>query len=461
MEKIISALTKIVGIENVVTDEQKTQWAKDYTKAFKPDPGPIVFPESTKQVSEILKFCYQNEISVVPSGGRTGLSGGAVATNKEVVLSTRRMTKIFEVNKVEKTAHVQAGVVTKDLQRIASENNLYFPVDFASSGSSHIGGNISTNAGGIKVIRYGLMRQWVLGLEVVLADGTILNMKNACIKNNTGYDLNQLFIGSEGTLGIVTEALMKLTTPPYELQVSLFGIPSLEKITELFTLTQEMRLRLTAYEFFTQFGLLRVQEHTKLQNPLSQLHPFYALVETEKETAEDEKKLEKFIEIALEKGLVTDGVFAQNSGQAKNFWGLRENISESMDALTVPHKNDISIPISKLTRFCGELEKLIGEKYPGFEVVLFGHIGDGNLHVNFVKPEKMSKEEFFKFAHQADESMFELVQKFGGSISAEHGVGLTKKDFLHYTRSPEELRVMKAIKGVLDTKGIMNPGKLF
>jgi FAD/FMN-containing dehydrogenase len=370
------------------------------------------------------------------------------------------MGKIFEIDKIQKTAHIQSGVVTKELQKRALQNSLYFPVDFASSGSSHIGGNIATNAGGIKVIRYGLMRQWVLGLQVVLADGTILDMKNACIKNNTGYDLNQLFIGSEGTLGIITEALMKLTTPPHELSVSLFGLETLEKVTELFSLTQEMKLPLTAYEFFTEFGLLRVQEHTKLSNPFEKVHPFYVLIETEKASEEDAKKGERFIERAFEEGLVIDGVLSQSSQQSKDIWGLRENISESLSALTVAHKNDISLPLSKLTVFCSELEELIKTQYPNFEVVHFGHIGDGNLHVNFIKPEKMQKEEFFKFARQADNSMFELVKKYGGSISAEHGIGLTKKDYLHFTRSPDELRMMKSIKGVFDPNGIMNPGKV-
>ena len=333
-------------------------------------------------------------------------------------------------------------------------------MDFGSSGSSQIAGNVATNAGGIKVIKYGLMRDWVLGLKAVLADGTILDMTNATIKNNTGYDLKQLFVGSEGTLGVITEVLLHLTAPPGELAVSMFALESLENVTRLFELTQSLKLDLTAFEFYSEFALLRVQEHMKIRAPFAQTHPFYVLVEIEK-TAGEEAKLEGFVQEAMEKNLILDGVMSQSSQQSKDFWTLRETISESLAALTVPHKNDISLPLTHITAFCTDLQKVIAEKYHGIEVVLFGHIGDGNLHVNFIKPENMSKEEFFKNAKTADIAMFELVKKYGGSVSAEHGVGLTKKAFLHYTRSPAELHLMKEIKKVFDPNRIMNPGKIF
>ena len=243
---------------------------------------------------------------------------------------------------------------------------LYFPVDFASSGSSHIGGNVATNAGGIKVIRYGLMRQWVQGLTAVTGDGTVLEMTNATIKNNTGYDLKQLFIGAEGTLGIITDVILKLTAPPSELMVSLFAVESLENVTHLFELAGKLKVNLTAYEFFTDFALKRVQEHTQLKSPFTQNYPFYALVEIDKTTPEEETRLETFVQQAMDAHLIIDGVLAQSSQQFSDFWGLRENISESLTALTVAHKNDISLPLSKLTAFCNELEKLISSEYPGF-----------------------------------------------------------------------------------------------
>ncbi len=461
MSEVLDVFRSIVGTTQVVTGEEAKAWAKDYTKAYTPSPLAAVFPKTTQEVSKILQFCNQKKISVVPSGGRTGLSGGAVAARQEVVISTSKMNGIFGVNPVEKTIHCQAGVVTKELQRAAVDAGLYFPVDFASSGSSHIGGNVATNAGGIKVIRYGLIRQWVSGLKVVLADGSILELTNACVKNNTGYDLKHLFIGSEGTLGIITEVIMNLTTPPKELMVCLFALNKLEDITSLFELTQKMALPLTAYEMFTSFGLLRVQEHTKLKSPFSKLHPFYTLIEVEKISDKTEGYLEQFVQKAFDEKIIVDGVLSQSSQQDQDFWGLRENIAESLSALTVAHKNDISLPLSKITPFCTDLQEIISSKYPGFEAVIFGHIGDGNLHVNFTKPEKMSKDEFFAHAKKSDVSMFELVKKYGGSISAEHGIGLTKKDFLHYTRSPLEIGIMKKIKQDLDPNEIMNPGKVF
>ncbi|MCC6277926.1 MAG: FAD-binding oxidoreductase [Oligoflexia bacterium] len=461
MTSVINDLERIVGKAHLITDDSKYSLAKDYTKAFTPDPLLILQPGSTEEVQETLKYCNLKGISVVPSGGRTGLSGGAVATQKEVVLSLSRMNKILEINETERTIRAQAGVVTKQLQKAASEKGLYFPVDFASSGSSHIGGNVATNAGGIKVIRYGLIRDWTLGLKVVLADGRLLELDNACVKNNTGLDLRQLFVGSEGTLGVITECLMKLTAPPKDLLVSVFALDSLENVLKLFELTRTMRLNLTAYEFFTQFGLKKVEEHTHLPNPFSNYHPYYALVEIEKAHDADLENLEKFMEKGFESGLILDGVQAQSSTQAEQFWGLRENIAESLTALTVAHKNDISLPMSRITRFCQELEGLIQKEYKGFEVVNFGHIGDGNLHVNFIKPPSMTKEDFFLYAKKADLSMFELVKRHGGSISAEHGIGLTKKPFLHFTRTPDEIALMKGIKSIFDPKGILNPGKVF
>lgn len=451
----------VVGKNHVIVDEQKLNYGKDYTKYYTPDPLAAVLPATTEEVSKILKYCNERGIAVVPSGGRTGLSAGAVAKQQEVVVSTERMKKIFGINKTEKTIHCQGGVVTKEVQKAAWDAGLYFPVDFGSSGSSQIGGNVATNAGGIKVIRYGLIRDWVLGLQAVLADGTVLDMKNACLKNNTGYDLKHFFVGSEGTLGIITEVLLNLTVQPGPLMLSMFGLQTLEHVTQLFTLAQEHRLNMTAYEYYSEFALLRVQEHLKIRAPFQQTYPFYVLLEVEKASADDETRLEKFVESGMEKGLILDGVLSQNSQQASEFWALRETIAEALSVLTVPHKNDISLPLSGLTAFCTDLQKLIAENYPGVEVVSFGHIGDGNLHVNFIKPEKMSKDEFFKQAKLADVAMFNLVRKYGGSISAEHGVGLTKKPFLEFTRSPEEIQLMKGIKRVFDPKGILNPGKIF
>ncbi len=457
----LESFRKILGDAAVISDESRLDYAKDYTKQFTPNTLAALFPQTTDQVSEILKYCSAQKIQVVPSGGRTGLCGGANALNGEVILSLQKMSKIFSIDKVNQTIHCQAGTVTKTIQIAAEEAGFYFPVDFASSGSSQIGGNVATNAGGIKVIRYGLMREWVQGLEVVLANGDVLNLKNECVKNNTGYDLKQLFVGSEGTLGVITECILKLTAPPQELQVSLFALDSIHHVTELFAAANEFKLPLSAYEFFTQEAYLRVHEHTHKNLPFAASSSHYVLVEIEKTHESDVEKFEKFVEAVSERGIILDGVIASNSQQASDFWALRENISESLSQTSVVHKNDISLPISQIDAFCIELEKTLKTNFPGVEVVLFGHIGDGNLHVNFVKPKELSKEEFFTLAHKADPKMFDLVKKYGGSISAEHGIGLTKKDFLSYTRSPAEISLMKQIKAVFDPQGLINPGKIF
>lgn len=451
---LIEKLIAIVGKENVITSSEKDVYAKDYTKQFKINTLAAVLPVNSEQVSLIVKACLEAKVGIVPSGGRTGLCGGAVATQGEIVLSLQKMNKIFEVNSLDQTLSCQAGAVTKAVQKAAEEHDLYFPVDFASSGSSHIGGNIATNAGGIKVIRYGLMREWVQGLKVVTGTGEILDMQNASIKNNTGYDLKQIFVGSEGTLGIITECLIKLTTPPGELKVALFALKSLEDVTKLFELALTEKLPLTAYEFFTDIALKHVQMHTHKNAPFAETHSHYVLLETESD-------LEGFVEKAFAAELVVDGVMASSSAQAQDFWALRENISESLSMTAVVHKNDISLPISKITAFCGELKKMLNKNYPGIEVVLFGHIGDGNLHVNFIKPENQTNDAFFGHAKKADLEMFALVNKFGGSISAEHGIGLTKKDYLNFTRSPQEIQIMKQMKKIFDPSGIMNPGKIF
>jgi len=332
-------------------------------------------------------------------------------------------------------------------------------VDFASKGSSQVGGNIATNAGGVKVIRYGSTRHWVLGLEVVLAKGDVLELGGALEKNNTGIDLRQLFIGSEGTLGIITEATLKLTRLPGKLDVFLFAVPDLAGVLRLFReARQNGPFTIMAYEFFTEKCMARVRRHRKVSAPLSSPSDYYVLLEVEKGEPE---ALDAWIASLFEAGLVTDGTLAQHATQAQEIWVLREGISESLSATGLPHKNDIALPIASLEAFCAELEGFFAERYPGWEIALFGHIGDGNLHVNVMKPDEMAKDEFLRKTKEADHDIFTLVKKYRGSISAEHGVGLLKKDYLGYSRSPEEMAVMRAIKRALDPKNIMNPRKVF
>jgi FAD/FMN-containing dehydrogenase len=443
---------------DLLTDEpsELVEYGRDWTRAHAPAPAAIAFPRSTEEIAKLLARCSAHRVSVVPSGGRTGLAGGAVAARGELVLSLARMRRLDPVDLVGATVRVQAGAVTQEVHEHVRPHGLLWPIDFASKGSSQVGGNISTNAGGVRVIRYGLTRQWVLGLQVVLASGAVLELNGALEKNNTGLDLRQLFIGTEGTLGVIAEATLKLTRTPVHAGVALFAVPDLAGVLRVF---REARaaLTLSAFEFFTDRCAARVVRHRKLRLPFAAPSSHYVLVEADEEQA----ALEAFTSSIVERELALDATMAQSPAQAAALWELREGISESLGATGAPHKNDISVPIAALEPFCAELEALIAGRYPGFELCLFGHIGDGNLHVNVMKPEAMPAEEFAGHTGAADRDLFTLVQRHRGSISAEHGVGLLKKPWLGYTRTPAEMAVLRAVKQSLDPLGILNPGKIF
>lgn len=434
------------------------EYGRDWTRVHTPAPCAVAFPRSTEEVARLVRLCGLHQLAIVPSGGRTGLAGGAVAAKGELVLSLRKMNRMEAVETLGSTVRVQAGAVTEAVHRHVAEAGLMWPVDFASKGSSTVGGNIATNAGGVKVIRYGLTRQWVLGLQVVTAAGDVLELNGALEKNNTGLDLRQLFIGSEGTLGVVTEATLKLTRLPSKLSVFLFAVPDVAAVLRLFREVRQASFALTAYEFFTDKCLARVQRHRKLRFPFDTASGFFVLMEVEDL---DAAVGEPFLASLFERGLVTDGTQAQDLAQAAELWSLREGISESLAATGFPHKNDVSLPVARLESFCTELSRTFADTYPDFEVALFGHIGDGNLHINVMKPDGMEKSVFLAKTHAADTSLFELVRKHHGSISAEHGIGLLKKDALLYSRSPEELTLLRAVKRALDPANLLNPGKIF
>jgi FAD/FMN-containing dehydrogenase len=433
------------------------EYGKDWTKVYAPAPGAIALPRSTDEVSRVVKLCQEHHVAIVPSGGRTGLAGGAMATNGELVLSLARMRRLDPIDLLGATVRVQAGAITEAVHQHCAEHGLTWPVDFASKGSSTVGGNIATNAGGVKVIRYGLTRQWVLGLQVVLANGDVLELNGALEKNNTGADLRQLFIGSEGTLGIVTEATLKLTRQPEKLDVFLFAVPDLAGVLRLFREARRAPFTLSAFEFFTDKCLARLQRHRKLSTPFTDPVSHYVLVEAE---GADPERIEAWTTGLFENGVVADGLLAKDRAQAAEFWALREGISESLSATGMPHKNDIALPIAALEAFCAELDSVFSARYAGWEIALFGHIGDGNLHVNIMKPDDLDKAAFLARTKEADRDMFELVRKHHGSISAEHGIGLLKKPYLSYSRAPEEMALLRALKKTLDPQGLLNPGKV-
>lgn len=433
-------------------------YAKDWTTYFDIKASAVVFPENTQDVVQIVQWARKHKVGLVPSGGRTGLSGSACALNSEVVVSFEKMNHILSFNETESAVEIEPGVITEKLQDYAKSKNLYYPVDFASRGSSHIGGNIATNAGGIKVLRYGLTRDWVLGLEVVTGTGEVLHLNNSLIKNATGLDLRHLFIGSEGILGFITKATIRLAPKPPELKVMMFALSQLSNVMKVFSEFKN-NCQLQAYEMLSDKALKHVLRSTGLPRPFETTADFYVVCEVECPDNKSEEKIMTAFETCLENGWISDGVIAQSELQAKTFWRYREDITEAMSVNT-PYKNDVSVSVSKVPDFMNDLDSALSSAYPTWEVVWFGHIGDGNLHINISKPEGMNKDEFVKECRKADELVFKAVQKQQGSISAEHGVGLTKKPFLTYTRSQSEIELMKGIKKVFDPDSIMNPGKV-
>lgn len=457
---LIEELQTLVEPGKVLTDaDSLATYGKDWTKHFAPAPSAIVFPKSTEQVQAIVRWANRHGVALVPSGGRTGLSAAAVAANGEVVVAFDYMNQILAFNEFDRTVVCQPGVVTQQLQDFAEDQGLYYPVDFASAGSSQIGGNIATNAGGIKVIRYGMTRNWVAGLKVVTGTGELLELNKDLIKNATGYDLRQLFIGAEGTLGFVVEATMRLDRAPQNLTAMVLGAPDFDSIMPVLHAFQG-KLDLTAFEFFSDRCLDKILARGDVPAPFETRAPFYALLEFEAASEQIAEAALATFEHCVEQGWVLDGVMSQSEQQLQNLWKLREYISETIAHWT-PYKNDISVTVSKVPAFLADIDALVNSNYPDFEVLWYGHIGDGNLHLNILKPDALSKDEFFAKCATVNKWVFEVVQKYNGSISAEHGVGMTKRDYLGYSRSEAEIGYMKAIKAVFDPNGIMNPGKIF
>jgi FAD/FMN-containing dehydrogenase len=433
-------------------------YGRDWTRRWAPAPLAIALPASVEEVQGIVRWANDHKVAIVPSGGRTGLSGGAVAAHGELVLSLERMNRVLDFDAVDRTLTVQPGIALEAVHGAAQERGLIYPVDFAARGSCSIGGNIATNAGGIRVIRYGNTREWIAGLKVVAGNGELLDLNRGLIKNSSGYDLRQLMIGSEGTLGIVVEASLRLTDPPPSSQVMLLALPDMDALMQVFALFRA-RLSLQAFEFFTDVALKHVLAHGA-QRAIDGEHPYYVVTEFEMldERAQD-AALAAF-EQGMEQGVISDGVLAQSEAQAAALWRLREGITESL-APHKPYKNDIAVRISAVPTFLHEIQALLTREYPHIEVVWFGHIGDGNLHINVLKPESLSDADFIAQCEHVTKLLAQTLQRHGGSISAEHGIGLVKRPYLESTRSAQEIALMRGVKAVFDPNGILNPGKVF
>jgi FAD/FMN-containing dehydrogenase len=433
-------------------------YGRDWTLRWTPAPLAIALPALVEEVQGIVRWANHHKVAIVPSGGRTGLSGGAVAAQGELVLSLERMNRVLGFDAVDRTLTVQPGIALEAVHHAAREHGLIYPVDFAARGSCSIGGNIATNAGGIRVIRYGNTREWIAGLKVVAGNGEWLDLNRGLIKNSSGYDLRQLMIGSEGTLGIVVEATLRLIDPPPASQVMLLALPNMDALMQVFALFRAS-LSLQAFEFFTDVALKHVLAHGA-QRAIDGEHPYYVVTEFE---APDERAQETALaafEQGVEQGWISDGVIAQSDAQATALWRLREGITESL-APHKPYKNDIAVRISAVPLFLHEIQALLAREYPHIEVVWFGHIGDGNLHINVLKPESLVDTDFIAQCEHVTKLLAQTLQRHGGSISAEHGIGLVKRPYLESTRSPQEIALMRGVKNVFDPNGILNPGKVF
>lgn len=457
--ELLASLGALVDDKGLRTDaESRQSYGRDWTRVHEPNPVAVVLPATIEQVQAVVRWAAEHQIALVPSGGRSGLSAGAVACKGEVVLSLDRINHIADFDPTDRTLRCGAGVVTARLQEFATEQGLFYPVDFASAGSSQVGGNIATNAGGIKVIRYGMTRDWVAGLRVVTGTGELLDLNRGLLKNNAGYDLRHLMIGSEGTLGIVVEATMRLAPMPAEAAVMVLGTPDMPSIMRILDAFRD-RVSLQAFEFFSHAALEKVVEHQGLVKPFATASDFYALLEFERTDEDAEAAAMACFEHCVEEGWVQDGVLSQSLAQAKALWRLREDISETISRWT-PYKNDISTTVSQVPALLTAVETVVSANYPDFEIIWFGHIGDGNVHLNILKPDAMSMDEFQARCGSVSEGVFEAVADHGGSISAEHGVGLLKKPYLRFSRSDAEIALMTQLKRVFDPAGIMNPGKL-
>lgn len=426
----------------------------------------VVRPGTTAEVAAIIKLCNTFQIPVVPQGGNTGLVLGSVpdASGKAIVLSLARLNRVREIDVLNNTMTVEAGCLLQQVQERAAEQGRLFPLSLASEGSCTIGGNLSTNAGGTAVLRYGSMRELALGLEVVTAQGDVWNGLRGLRKDNTGYDLRDLFIGAEGTLGIITAAVLKLFAQPAARLTALLALDTPQQALSLLSLTQQRcGANLTGFELMSDFCLQLVQKHfPQLAFPFAARHPQYVLLELSDQESEAHAMamLEAVVNSALEQSLIKDAVVANSIAQSNVMWQLREHISMAQAAEGKNIKHDIALPVSKIGEFIRVTDALLQREFPGCRMVTFGHLGDGNLHYNVSAPAGLDDDAFLKQQSAVNLCVHDSVHQYGGSISAEHGLGALKRDEIKRYKSGTELNMMAAIKRALDPHNLMNPGKV-
>ena len=466
VENLIETLAAIVGAQNVITDaETMHPYLGDWRGRYRGAARCVVRPGTTAEVSAIVRACSAAGVAMLPQGGNTSHCGASIPdkSGKTVLISLSRLNKVRAVDAANNTITVEAGCVLQNLQEAALAVDRLFPLSLAAEGSCQIGGNLSTNAGGVQVLRYGNARELVLGLEVVLPDGEVWNGLRGLRKDNTGYDLKQLFIGAEGTLGIITAAVVKLFPLPQSTATAWLAIASPQAAIGLLNgLQAAFGAMLTACELVSDISLGMVLKHIPgAQAPLEK-SPWYLLVELSGsgEEAALRDALATFLEPALESGEISDAVLAQSVDQAKRLWNLRESISEAQKIEGFSIKHDISVPVSRIPEFLERAGSALQHAWPGIRIVAFGHVGDGNLHYNQSKPEAGENAAFIAAQPQVNEMVHDIVHQLGGSISAEHGIGQLKREEILRYKSPLEMQMMRTIKQAFDPSGLMNPGKV-
>ena len=457
MSQLVADLVEIAGSDSVLTGDDVSSRAVGIWRPQGIQAHAIVRPRSTEEVSSILKLCHARGQTVIAHGGRTGLVEGADTDRTDLILSLERLNQIESVDDVNRTMTLQAGVLLQAAQEEAERHGLLYPLDIGARGSCTIGGNIATNAGGNRVIRYGMTRDMVLGIEAVLADGTIVSSMNEMIKNNAGYDIKQLFIGTEGCLGVVTRAVVRLRELPRSHETALVAADSFEKMPLILKhMDASLGGTLSAFEvMWNDFYRLVTTPPAKQRPPLDQKYPIYVLIEAMGGDPENDKlRLEDALAEALEKDLATDATVAQNGDQRRQFWAMRDDVEQifQYDPVFI---YDVSLQVPYMERYVEEVRDNLERRFGQHQLFTFGHMGDGNLHFAISAGENESSH------HDVNLCVYEPLRPIGGSVSAEHGVGLEKKPYLDISRNDAEVNLMKTLKLALDPKGILNPGKVF
>jgi len=461
---LLARFVKIVGDKYAVTDKAAQQsYLVEMRDLFHGQTPVVLRPDSVDEVAAILKLANETKTAIVPQGGNTGLVGGQIPHHGEVVLSLTRLDKIREVDAVSNTMTVEAGVTLQRAREAAAEADRLYPQLLPSEGTCTIGGNLATNAGGTAAIAHGIARSHALGLEVVLADGRVLRDLNKLKKDNTGYDLKNLFIGSEGTLGIITAAVLRLVPRPRSVETAFAGVPSPQAAVDLLNLaTDRTAGGVTSFELMLRSGVEAVVKFDAASRmPLAGDDPWFVLIELSSQAPSGLREtMEGILAAGHDKGLVRDATIADSGAQGKAFWRIREMFGEVQRHIGASIKHDVSVPVAAIPAFIAEANAAVVKLIPGSRPLPFGHVGDGNIHYNVTQPEGADKNAFLGRWDEVNKVVFAVVKKYGGSISAEHGVGVMKRDILPDYKDPVALELMRSLKKTLDPNGILNPGKV-